>query len=182
MSVDVESTSSQIISITPLLRRLWPSPSDHNVTAAEISHAVSHVLSNRISPVQVGALLTCLHFTGWERRPDVLAECAKSMRQVATNVDCNSITTVIKQKDRAEGAYNGGLVGFEVQLKTNQLMHLSVILLAREVIPIILLTFLQLLPFWLQLFCLLVSMETVPPPPGLGQPICSTLLCPFHQI
>lgn len=97
------------VSITPLLRKLWPSPSDHNVTAEEIAQAVSYIFKDQLTPVQTGALLTCLHFTKWDQRADVLARCAESMRRAAAPVNLNLLSEVIQRKGRSEGDYHGGL-------------------------------------------------------------------------
>ncbi|KAH0544949.1 hypothetical protein FGG08_000875 [Glutinoglossum americanum] len=97
------------ISITPLLKRLWPNPAEANVTASEIALAISHIFTDQLSPVQTGALLTALHFTGWDRKADVIAECAQSMRDAAWSVDTDALREVVKRKGRREGSYLGGL-------------------------------------------------------------------------
>ncbi|KAI9778812.1 MAG: anthranilate phosphoribosyltransferase [Geoglossum umbratile] len=97
------------ISITPLLRRLWPNPAEANVTASEIALAISHIFIDQLSSVQTGALLTALHFTGWDRKADVIAECAQAMRDAAWCVDVDSLRDVIKRRGRREGSYGGGL-------------------------------------------------------------------------
>ncbi|KAI9777401.1 MAG: anthranilate phosphoribosyltransferase [Geoglossum umbratile] len=98
------------ISITPLLRRLWPNPAEANVTASEIALAISHIFTDQLSSVQTGALLTALHFTGWDRKADVIAECAQAMRDAAWCVDVDSLRDVVKRLGRREGSYGGGLV------------------------------------------------------------------------
>lgn len=103
--------SAQAVSITPLLKRLWPSPGDNNVTASEIAEAISHIFTDSLSPVQTGALLTCLHFTGWDRKADVLAKCAEAMREAASPVDKEALDKVVAAVGRPEGNYKGGLVG-----------------------------------------------------------------------
>lgn len=100
----------QYISITPLLKRLWPSPGENNVTVDEIAQAVDHIFTGQLSPVQTGALLTCLHFTGWDRRADIIAHCAKVMRDFASPIDKADLERVVKARGRPEGAYHGGLV------------------------------------------------------------------------
>ncbi len=110
MVSDYEPSASQNVSITPLLKRLWPSPGDANVTAEEIALAISYIFTDQLSPVQAGALLTCLHFTGWDRRADVIAKCAESMRAAASNIDRNDLAKVVKTRGRKEGEYEGGLV------------------------------------------------------------------------
>lgn len=112
MARGVEPSSPQHISITPLLRRLWPSPGENNVTAEEIALAISHIFTDQLSPVQTGALLTCLHFTGWDRRADVIAKCAEAMRAAASQIDSKDLERVVKEKGRPEGDYQGGLVSF----------------------------------------------------------------------
>src|SRR5579862_5902088 len=98
------------ISITPLLRRLWPNPAEANVTASEIALAISHIFTDQLSSVQTGALLTALHFTGWDRKADVIAACAEAMRDAAWSVDENALRDVVKRQGRKEGGYRGGLV------------------------------------------------------------------------
>ena len=112
MSQGVESIAPQNISITPLLRRLWPSPGDSKVTAEEIALAVSYIFTDKLSPVQTGALLTCLHFTGWDRRADVIAKCAEAMRAAASQIDRKELELAVKTRGRPEGDYRGGLVSF----------------------------------------------------------------------
>lgn len=110
MVQDVEPSAPQKISITPLLTRLWPSPSEANVTAEEIALAISHIFTDQLSPVQTGALLTCLHFTGWDRRADVLAKCSESMREAAATIDKEALLRVAKARGKPTGQYEGGLV------------------------------------------------------------------------
>ena len=104
----------KIITITPLLRRLWPSPpnADPPVTASEIAGAVSHIFTNSLSAVQTGALLTALHFTGEDRKADVIALCAGAMRNAAASIDTEALTRAVKERGahKAEGEYHGGLV------------------------------------------------------------------------
>ena len=110
MTAGIAPSAPQHISITPLLKRLWPSPGENKVTAEEIALAISHIFTDQLSPVQTGALLTCLHFTGWDRRADVIAKCAEVMREAASQIDRKSLEEVVKARGRPEGDYNGGLV------------------------------------------------------------------------
>ncbi len=110
MAREVEPSAPPQISITPLLRRLWPSPAENSVTAEEIALAISHIFTDQLSPVQTGALLTCLHFTGWDRRADVLAKCSEAMRDAAAPIDKEALQKVVKASGRPEGLYRGGLV------------------------------------------------------------------------
>jgi anthranilate phosphoribosyltransferase len=99
-----------VVSITPLLKRLWPAESAVFVTAEEIAAAVALIFTDQLSPVQTGALLTALHFTGLDRRADVLATCAAAMRRAAAAVDYDALSDVISRRGRKEGSYLGGLV------------------------------------------------------------------------
>lgn len=110
MATGVEPSAPQHVSITPLLKRLWPSPKETNVTPAEIALAISHIFTNQLSPVQAGALLTCLHFTGWDRRADVIAKCAEAMMRAANSIDMDALEKVIRARGKPEGQYHGGLV------------------------------------------------------------------------
>ena len=113
-AVKTSQNESKIITITPLLRRLWPSPAkaDPPVTAFEIAAAISHIFTNSLSSVQTGALLTALHFTGEDRKADVIALCARAMRNAAAPIDVEALTKSVGEKKRlkAEGQYHGGLV------------------------------------------------------------------------
>jgi anthranilate phosphoribosyltransferase len=100
----------RVVSITPLLKRLWPADAAADVTAAEIADAISLIFTDRLSPVQTGALLTALHFTGLDRRADVLAKCAAAMREAAAPVDIDAMRGVVGRRGRKEGGYHGGLV------------------------------------------------------------------------
>lgn len=104
------NTASGKVLITPLLRRLWPNPKKENVTPAEIAEAISLIFTDSISAVQAGALLTALHFTGWDRDARVLALCAEAMRKAAAQIDHQKLRKVIKAKGKGEGNYKGGLV------------------------------------------------------------------------
>ncbi len=110
MAQGVEPSAPQKISITPLLSRLWPSPHEANVTAEEIALAITHIFTDQLSPVQTGALLTCLHFTGWDRRADVIAKCAEAMRGAAATIDREALQKVVNARGKPRGKYEGGLV------------------------------------------------------------------------
>ncbi|KAI1377002.1 anthranilate phosphoribosyltransferase [Hypoxylon crocopeplum] len=100
---------ASFVDIRPLLQRLWPDPAKENVTAKEIADALSLVFVNRLSPVQTGSLLTALHFTGWDRRADVLAEASAAMRHHAAKIDFAGLESALVSRRRSEGKYNGGL-------------------------------------------------------------------------
>ncbi|KAI0489943.1 glycosyl transferase [Xylaria cf. heliscus] len=97
------------VDIRPLLQRMWPDPAKENVTAHEIAEAIALIFVNQLSPVQTGSLLTALHFTGWDRRADVLAEASAAMRRHAAKIDFQSLENTIASKRRPEGKYLGGL-------------------------------------------------------------------------
>ncbi|KAI1639259.1 anthranilate phosphoribosyltransferase [Biscogniauxia mediterranea] len=105
------STTQELpqVDIRPLLQRLWPDPAQQNVTAKEISDAIALIFTNQLSPVQAGSLLTALHFTGWDRRADVLAEASAAMRRHASQIDIDGLKSVIASRARPEGRYQGGL-------------------------------------------------------------------------
>ncbi|KAI0447145.1 glycosyl transferase [Xylaria telfairii] len=98
-----------LVDIRPLLQRLWPDPEKENVTAHDIAEAISLIFVNRLSPVQTGSLLTALHFTGWDRRADVLAATSAAMRRHAAKINFQSLGNAISSKRRPEGKYLGGL-------------------------------------------------------------------------
>jgi anthranilate phosphoribosyltransferase len=103
-------TQPAIVDIRPLLQRMWPDPDKENVTAQEIADAISLIFPHHLSPVQTGSLLTCLHFTGWDRRADVLAATSSAMRSAAAEVEMVALSDVVARKGRPEGRYLGGLV------------------------------------------------------------------------
>ncbi|KAF2085118.1 anthranilate phosphoribosyltransferase [Saccharata proteae CBS 121410] len=112
MSTSSAPTTEPKISITPLLKRLWPDlpvPNAPPVTAEEIALAISHIFTNSLSPVQTGALLTALHFKEYDRKADVLFRCAGAMREAAAQVDKKALHQVLRNKGHKEGSYRGGL-------------------------------------------------------------------------
>jgi len=97
-------------SITPLLKRLWHESAEAKPDANEIAAALSLIFTNSLSEVQIGALLTCLHFTDRDRQADVLTKCAESMRNFATAMDTDRLSKLLAERGRKEGSYSGGLV------------------------------------------------------------------------
>lgn len=112
MATSGDLAPPKYIDIKHLLQRSWPSPEASGVTADEIALAIAHIFTDELSPVQTGALLTCLHFTGWDRRADVIAKCAGAMREAASKIDRTELEEVVKRQGRTEGDYHGGLVSF----------------------------------------------------------------------
>ncbi|ORY62377.1 anthranilate phosphoribosyltransferase [Pseudomassariella vexata] len=98
-----------LVDIRPLLQRLWPDPEKELVTSHEIAEAIGHIFTNSLSPVQTGSLLTALHFTGWDRRADVLAKSSAAMRQASAKIDIEGLKAVVAKRGRKEGGYEGGL-------------------------------------------------------------------------
>lgn len=114
----MSSDSLPQVDIKPLLARLWPLE-QKPVTADEIAEAISYFFTNQISEVQAGSLLMCLHFTGLDRKADVLAACAAAMRKAAAQVDAAELRSVVEQRGRPEGVYSGGLVRAPSHLTMN---------------------------------------------------------------
>ena len=99
------------VDIKPLLSRLWPFPQDATPpNADEIADALALFFTNEVSDVQASSLLMCLHFSGLDRRADVMAACAARMRKAAAKVDAEGLRQVVAERGRKEGGYNGGLV------------------------------------------------------------------------
>lgn len=98
--------------ITELLRRLWPAGTDPLVEAQEIAEAIALIFTDQLSPVQTGALLTCLNFTGRDRHADVIALSAEKMRDAADQMDLDALQKFIEAKKEtlSAGHYRGGLV------------------------------------------------------------------------
>jgi anthranilate phosphoribosyltransferase len=98
------------VDIKPLLARLWPLEPHKPVTADEIAEAISYFFTNQVSDVQAGSLLMCLHFTGLDRKAEVMAGCAAAMRTAAAQIDASELRSVVEQRGRKEGSYEGGMV------------------------------------------------------------------------
>ncbi|RSL76691.1 hypothetical protein CEP51_009720 [Fusarium floridanum] len=97
----------QPVNIKPLLTKLWPT--DTNVSPQEIAEAISHFFTNQVTEAQTASLLMALHFTRLDFRADVLAECARVMRQAAAPIPVEQLLEVIERRGRKEGNYRGGL-------------------------------------------------------------------------
>jgi anthranilate phosphoribosyltransferase len=104
---DGQNTLSPV-DIKPLLTKLWPNGSA--VSPQEIAEAISHFFTNQVTEAQTASLLMALHFTKLDFRADVLAECARVMREAAATIPVEELKEVIERRGRKEGAYNGGLV------------------------------------------------------------------------
>ena len=98
------------IDIKPLLARLWPLEPHKPVAADEIAETISYFFTNQLTDTQAGSFLMCLHFTGLDRRSEVLAGCAASMRKAAAQIDAAQLRSVVEKRGRKEGSYEGGVV------------------------------------------------------------------------
>lgn len=103
------AAADEIVDIKPLLSRLWPLPEAGTPLADDIADAVALFFTNRVSDVQAGSLLMCLHFTGLDRQADVMAACADRMRKAAARVDPAPLLKIAAEKSLKRGKYNGGL-------------------------------------------------------------------------
>ena len=106
------NNSSGYVSISPLLKRLSSMDAPKNVKAEEVAAAVSLIFTNSISPVQFSLLLWALHVTEGDTDSKVLSQCARAMRDAASQVDENALAEVVKRRGRVEGGYRGGLVWY----------------------------------------------------------------------
>ncbi len=105
------------VDIKPLLSRLWPLPKDSPAPSPdEIADALALFFTNQVSEVQAGSLLMCLHFTGLDRRADVMAACSARMRKAAARIDVEGLKRIVEERGRKEGQYGGGLVSVCVRL------------------------------------------------------------------
>ncbi|KAH8179759.1 glycosyl transferase family, a/b domain-containing protein [Sarocladium implicatum] len=95
------------VDIKPLLTKLWPTTA--KVTPTEIAEAISHFFTNQVTEAQTASLLMALHFTQMDFRADVLAECARVMREAAAPIPVKALEEVIEKRGKKEGAYRGGL-------------------------------------------------------------------------
>lgn len=99
------------VSISPLLLQLSnPTTTLHSIPASAIAAAVTLIFNDNISLVQAAVLLYALHTTQLDRRPDVLAACAQSMRVAAAQVDMDELRHAVDARRKPAGSYSGGLV------------------------------------------------------------------------
>ncbi|MCJ1461534.1 anthranilate phosphoribosyltransferase [Pseudocyphellaria aurata] len=108
MALRIGSESSQLISISPVLKMLT-GPSHHVVTADEVAAALALIFDNHISAIQCSSLLTVLHSTERDRDPKTIAKCAEIMRAAAAQIDLTVLREVLRSRKRVEGGYRGGL-------------------------------------------------------------------------
>ncbi|CAK7230973.1 anthranilate phosphoribosyltransferase [Sporothrix bragantina] len=101
--------ADEFVDIKPVLSRLWPLPEAGTPLADDIADAVALFFTNKVSDVQAGSLLMCLHFTGLDRQADVMAACADRMRKAAARVDPAPLLKIAAEKSLKRGQYHGGL-------------------------------------------------------------------------
>jgi len=94
------------ISILPLLKAL--SEPSGTVSPEDITKAITHSFKDELSPVQTGALLTTLHFTKLDQKPEIIAAAAKAMRAAGLKVD--GLQADVWGDETSGGKYGGGLV------------------------------------------------------------------------
>ena len=106
------------VSISPLLLEIANlNTASAPIPASEVAAAVALIFEDAISPVQTGCLLYALHSTQLDRRPDILAACAESMRSAAAQTDIEKIRKTVKQRGKPEGKYEGGLVWYALLMR-----------------------------------------------------------------
>lgn len=109
-------TKTPPVSIGPLLLKLADPTTTHwSIPATEIAAAITLIFSDSISDVQAGCLLYAMHATQLDRRPDILAACAESMRVVASRTDTEALKAIIAKRALAQGDYDGGFVDVSLQ-------------------------------------------------------------------
>ncbi|KAG0637999.1 anthranilate phosphoribosyltransferase [Tuber brumale] len=94
------------ISILSLLKALSGSPD--TISPEDIMKAITHSFNDELSPVQTGTLLTTLHFTKLDQKPEIIAAAARAMRAVGLKVD--GLLADVWGGENSEGKYGGGLV------------------------------------------------------------------------
>jgi anthranilate phosphoribosyltransferase len=110
LNMSSSDSLNEKVSITPLLKRMWHESPATKPTATEIACALGLIFTNSLSEVQMGALLTCLHFTELDIQSEILYKCASAMRNFATCIDVEGLGVILEKRGRKEGGYRGGLV------------------------------------------------------------------------
>ncbi|KAL4811241.1 glycosyl transferase [Aspergillus unguis] len=97
------------ISISPLLKKLAYPASEVAVEASEIAAAFALVFEDRLSDIQLAALLTLLHSTQLDKDAEVIAKCSHRTREAARQTDKAALSKAIQSRGKKEGNYRGGL-------------------------------------------------------------------------
>ena len=98
------------VSISPRLQRLAYPATQVPVEASDIASAFALIFEDRLSAIQMAALLTLLHSTGKDKEADVIAKCSHRMREAASQVERSALKQALKARGKKEGNYKGGLV------------------------------------------------------------------------
>lgn len=93
-------------SILPLLKAL--SAARDTVSPEDVTNAIALSFKDELSPVQTGALLTALHFTGLDQKAEIIAAAAKAMRAAGLKID--GLGEDVNGTNGNDGTYAGGLV------------------------------------------------------------------------
>jgi anthranilate phosphoribosyltransferase len=78
------------MSIPILLREISKNPQSIP-SEPLLSEALNTIIEGRATPAQIGALLTCLHFTKLDHNAHVISTFAKAMREHAVKVHRNDL-------------------------------------------------------------------------------------------
>lgn len=102
----VTMTTPEKTSILPLLKAL--STAHAAVSPEDITAAIALSFKNELSPVQTGALLTALHFTGLDQKAEIIAAAARAMRDAGLKID--GLGKDVHGMNGSDEEYGGGLV------------------------------------------------------------------------
>lgn len=97
-----------MISITPLLNKLIDSTKGH-ASATEIAAVLTLIYNNQLSTIQCASFLTLLQSSGRGHDPQVVAKCSDQMRTAGDQIDKKLLQQVVRQRNRKQGGYMGGL-------------------------------------------------------------------------
>ncbi|KAF8249281.1 anthranilate phosphoribosyltransferase [Wilcoxina mikolae CBS 423.85] len=93
-------------SLLPLLKKI--STNLPAVTADDITDAIARISQNQCSPVQAGALLTAMHYTGLDMKAEIIAGAAQAMRRAGLQIHRLQLHPLAAGDKK--GTYEGGLV------------------------------------------------------------------------
>jgi anthranilate phosphoribosyltransferase len=93
-------------SLLPLLKKI--STNLPAITADDIADAIARISQNQCSPVQAGALLTAMHYTGLDMKANIIAGAAQAMRRAGLQIHHLQLHS-LEPSDK-KGTYEGGLV------------------------------------------------------------------------
>lgn len=93
-------------SILPLLKAL--STARDTVSPEDVTNAIALSFKDELSPVQTGALLTALHFTGLDQKAEIIAAAARAMREAGLKIE--GLGDDVDGTNGSDETYSGGLV------------------------------------------------------------------------